>query len=1337
MGQSSSQIAQQSQHVEIARTPTPELSDVDQAAARGQTNDDNVMETQSDHHHTTSIHWSPINAPRPTLADAPLLSQAIASSQPASAARAKVPEKRASQGSQRRLLSPRAAKLLQSVEGSDEESQSQHKRCRALPKAARSEEDTALSSSGQAKADRHFSPLRKNKPRTVAHRSPTPYLSPVPPPPQVVIPSSEIAEATHAQALDNHVEKLQGQLSRVQSQLQSPAQDEHTTPGAVHLGATGRSVLAELQTKNQGNDWFSKIDEAVAEVEAAQSELADTGAVQSAVVQSGELQDESAASYQAEGPASPTSPIPSPIPAPEQSHPAKKTDAGEYEADQAMPQHETEEAEEAVAVEDVGEAAEELEDDQMEDDMDDEQSWPEPTQDELYDYQRQRKLTHDDLELEERIENPQSKWESCENERRGARNALREYIVELSLARKIYKGLAKYVDDVDGETSVVYAPDGEKFQLAKHTKAEKKEAKARKDGMKSTKRALYASIAHSELQARIMAEQRSANDTTVEDDENVSMTAEAFVAAQSPGSVAESLDAPDDPDGPVSMEVEDQQHDQPEGLVQPQKEENERVQSVANPTSDAEADDAEPEDVETNEDHETILSQRADQTDVRKMRASTANDTGTGTHADHDLTAIDAVMEPRRARRSKGKKAAANDTSAAVKSPDPLMGKQRKVAKPPAPAGNNAARVVPAVIPTPPTSDQGAHILTTQQSNVDVWLASQSQEPPVPPEDLEGSVHSAKAFRKRRQNSGEAEADFELPPDEVTPHDSGSQYTAASVSASAEAEEPMRGANKRTRDDDDDMASETKPKKRKSNGKTPQKSNPKRRVTMSGPFTQEEKELADKIFDSAMQKEGLSEPQLIAQVQNWKTCGCFKTDMFAAFSDRTVESVRKFCQRRYHGQQRGPWTSEDDEALRSANARHPGQWTAISDLVGRTAQDCKDRWRNHLESGHLVLGPWTVEEEEQLLAAVEECIDVIKKENRGDRALLRDRERLEALINWRVVSDKLEGKRTTKRCREKYSKLRASQAKTKNNDVSWSTTQRARNEDESAKVLRARRALKQFEIGDYYDVFVEIHSSFDDPHQHFRDEKNVIWSVVSAKNLHSRFSLFPYASTLRRVALEHAIAEWQTLTAKMKRRLASVDTAPAKALVLASCIEKINAGKLDTILRTYQTELIGKTKDEIDAIRKARKQKYAQGPRKNNGKSRDYVTESEDDEDSEDVAAPLSTSKIQSRFPAEGLDEEDDAHDDVGGGQENGEAGGSALEEDDEPSEVTRQVPDTQFGEDGFLTDDVESLKGIPNMAPSDFVEKLKSSGSSSKRKSIGYGKKDRSKAEKRRRKAR
>ncbi|PIA96164.1 RNA polymerase I termination factor [Cercospora beticola] len=1336
MGQSSSQITQQSQQIVIARTPTPELSDVDREAARGQPNESNVMETLSDHDHTTTIHWSPINVPRPNTADAPPLSQTIPSSQPTSSAPAKVPKKRVSQSSQRRLLSPRVVKVVPSVEGSDEEVQPQQKKRKALPKAARSEEDAAPARSGQVKADRRFSPLRQNKPRTTARRSPTPYHSPVPPPPQVVIPSSEILEATQAQALLNHVEELQGQLSRAQSQLQSPDKHKHSQNGPDALSATGKSVLAELQNNNQGSDWFSKIDEAVAEVEAAQSRSKDADQVQLAVGQISEAEERGAAPDQAEGPASSGSTVPSTTADPVQGRSIvseMKASSEEIEDDQGTPGTEIEQAEESE---------EGLEDDSMDDDAGEEQAWPEPTEDQVTEYMRQRKLTADDLETEEPIANPQGEWETRENKRRAARNALREYIVECSLERELYKGLAKYVINEEGETSVVYAARGEKFPIAKHTKSEKREAKAKKEGMKSTKHFLHESIAQRDLELRMMAEQRAANSAAPQGVEHVSVT---VPTAQSPDSGKESLGQQEHSEDPMEIQAEDEEqdrpetqeddHDQPEDSVSLQEDDDDVeahsvVDAAQEDVAGTEDGDPEAEEIEVNK---AALGQKADEVQAEVMHADAAKDTEAGAQADYDATAPDAVDKPRKTTRSKGKKAAISakeppsavvDTSTAAKSPDPVVRKQRKVARPPR-VRVNPALAVPAVIPTPPTSDQGAHLLNTatQTSNVDEWLAGQSQEPPVPPEELEQSVPDAKISRKRKRNSGEA--DFEVPPNEVATEDSDSMGTVSSAAA----QEATRSKNKRRREHEV-MASGSKPKKRKSNDDGPEKpAKPKRRVTMSGPFTQEEKELADKIFESAMQKEGLSEAQLMAQVQNWKTCGCFKTDMFAAFSDRSVESVRKFCQRRYHGQQRGPWTPEDDEALRSAYARYPLKWTAISDLVGRTAQDCKDRWRNHFEFAHKVLGPWTIEEEEQLLAAVEECIDVIKNEQRDDRALLRDRERLEALINWKVVSDKLEGKRTTKRCREKYLKLRASQAKAKNNDVSWSTTQRARDDDNPSKVAQAKRALKEFEIGDYYDVFVEIHSSFDNPHQHFRDEKNVVWSIVSSKNMHSRFSLFSYASPLRRVALEHAIANWPTNSAKIKRRLEKVDTIPAKALVLARWVEKHNAGNLDAITRTFRTELIGKTKEEIDTIRKSRKERFGQGPRKNNGKSRDYVTESESEDDMEDVA----------RIPAEVLDDEDDTHesdDDVKDDHRAQEAGHSASEEDEDPSEVTQQVPDTQFEDTGFVTSDAESLKGSPNMAPSAFMDKLKSSGGSSKRKSIGYGKRDRVKAEKRRSKA-
>ncbi|KAI5363600.1 putative SANT/Myb domain, Homeobox-like domain superfamily protein [Septoria linicola] len=1301
MGQTSSQIAAPSQQIDIARTPTPELSDIDTKATRDPVDQNSVMEIQQPEQEH-DIRWSPINA-RKTSINQGIAPVTTISPQPTTKSRPKVTKKRASDGTQRRLLSPRVSKAVASEYSSEEKQQSPWRPRKALPKAALGEDDApALRPTPSKRND--FSPLRKTKPRPSVPKTPAPVLSS---PPQVIIPSSEVVAATQSQALEHHVEALQHRLSQAQSQLQSRSRESVTEAKLTSLVKPNKNVLAELQHSTEGSDWFSKIDEAVAEVAENQRttvEVIDNSApsatrtlitkegpreghvTQSALLASGDMA----------------------FGADKRGHLRNAQHDLELAVSAVNAEHDVSDiGEEVQEVDDVEMEEEENEDSRAGSDTEqdtDNMNWLLPTADEIREHRQQRTLYADDLELEERIEEPQSAWEIREETRKLARNVLREHIVKWNLDRKIYKGLAKYVPGDDGEPVITYAAPGETFKVRKHTKAERNEAKANKDSMTSTRTALHESIVISELEARkiAMVNARQSASPAAHGSDAGSISAEEFVAKQSPAS---NID---------------------EDVVEEADETNEEHELVDAPS------------VKVDQHHAELPPE--DRHDVENQGVPNAGQDEVSTIVPVITRKVVASPESKpqpAALREKGKEKAVpvperENPIAAGRVPnrtpsDPLSKKQRKV--PRASGSASIGRAVPiALIPTPPKSDEAdadPSSITSQPAGVQVgdWLASQSEEPPVPLEQVEQEKAAKTSRKRKRKSSANDDPDFE----EVAPEDSNSVTT----SARAEMREAKKSASaKKRRVDDEEMSEAPKSKRRRSSAAATEKK-PKRSVTMSGPFTQEEKELADKIFDNVLQKEGLRESDLMAQVQNWKMCGTLKTDMFAAFSDRSVESVRKFCQRRWHGQERGPWTPEQDEALRTAYASHPGKWTVISDSVGRTAADCKDRWRSHFESDHINLGPWTVEEEEQLMAAVEECIKVIKKEKCDDPALLRDRERVEALINWRVVSDKLDGKRNTKRCREKYMNIRAIQAKTKNHDVSWSTTQRAKVGEDGQKVAMARRKVAQFEIGDYYDVFVEIHTSFENPHQHFRDEKNVVWSIVSAKNLHSRFSMYSYSSALRRVALETAIETWPANNAKIKRKLDRVDTFPAKALVLAKWIEKTYAGRLDTMTRTYQAELIGKSKEELQALKQARKERFAQGSRKINEQSKDYVTDSEGDDEGPAAMIP-STSKA--RVPAAVLGKKSESPESEAENQDQSEDEGRDDDGEEEASDVTQTVPDSQFQEDHDVAmSDVESLKGTPSVGPANFIDRLKSSGGSGRRKTVGYGKKDKMKAGRRR----
>ncbi|OQR84871.1 myb-like DNA-binding protein [Achlya hypogyna] len=97
----------------------------------------------------------------------------------------------------------------------------------------------------------------------------------------------------------------------------------------------------------------------------------------------------------------------------------------------------------------------------------------------------------------------------------------------------------------------------------------------------------------------------------------------------------------------------------------------------------------------------------------------------------------------------------------------------------------------------------------------------------------------------------------------------------------------------------------------------------------------------------------------------------------------------------------GPWTPEQDEALKKAMEIHVDRnWRAVADMVpGRDDSQCLQRWQKVLKPG-LVKGHWSHAEDVKL------------------RDLVRDAPTL-AAIRWKDVAEKISG-RTAKQCRERW-----------------------------------------------------------------------------------------------------------------------------------------------------------------------------------------------------------------------------------------------------------------------------------------------------------------------------
>jgi cyclin-D-binding Myb-like transcription factor 1 len=115
----------------------------------------------------------------------------------------------------------------------------------------------------------------------------------------------------------------------------------------------------------------------------------------------------------------------------------------------------------------------------------------------------------------------------------------------------------------------------------------------------------------------------------------------------------------------------------------------------------------------------------------------------------------------------------------------------------------------------------------------------------------------------------------------------------------------------------------------------------------------------------------------------------------------------------------GKWSKEETEALLKHQERLGKQWSKISELIGRPASACRDKWRLAKGGDKRNSGRWSVEETEKMVALVQEFF-----KQRGDAPGSGPGEGNEHLplldnINWVTISEKL-GTRNEQACLQRW-----------------------------------------------------------------------------------------------------------------------------------------------------------------------------------------------------------------------------------------------------------------------------------------------------------------------------
>ncbi|GME24273.1 SANT domain DNA binding protein [Neofusicoccum parvum] len=153
----------------------------------------------------------------------------------------------------------------------------------------------------------------------------------------------------------------------------------------------------------------------------------------------------------------------------------------------------------------------------------------------------------------------------------------------------------------------------------------------------------------------------------------------------------------------------------------------------------------------------------------------------------------------------------------------------------------------------------------------------------------------------------------------------------------------------------------------------------------SGPYTKKEVETLTRAIENYREYNDLSQVQVNDIVQagvfnevHGKSCKEFWDEVCPCLPNRwSRETIIKFVRRKWHNfDKRGKWDPEEDQMLKDAYARTPGQWTKIGEAVGRFADDCRDRWRNYLScSDTMASKRWHDSEVNELLNVVQDCLN--------------------------------------------------------------------------------------------------------------------------------------------------------------------------------------------------------------------------------------------------------------------------------------------------------------------------------------------------------------------------
>ncbi|KAJ3558308.1 hypothetical protein NM688_g996 [Phlebia brevispora] len=199
-------------------------------------------------------------------------------------------------------------------------------------------------------------------------------------------------------------------------------------------------------------------------------------------------------------------------------------------------------------------------------------------------------------------------------------------------------------------------------------------------------------------------------------------------------------------------------------------------------------------------------------------------------------------------------------------------------------------------------------------------------------------------------------------------------------------------------------------------------------VYKRGKFSAVEEAQLETAIENYRLSKGLTQDDMVNLIfTRDKGRDAFWVEITSALHLRPIISVYHHVRRVWHPMRgQGKWMPCEDAALKEAILKFGQQWEKVSEFVGRSGPDCRDRYRNHIEEkGIRNTGVWTKEEEEELTRIVTELTVQQGKDTDND-------------IFWGVVSKRMSGRRGKQQCRIKWLDTLSGKFKNEGRTVRWS-----------------------------------------------------------------------------------------------------------------------------------------------------------------------------------------------------------------------------------------------------------------------------------------------------------